>query len=58
VPLAGVILFLVLQAGCGGGSSQPPPPTGTLAGNYTITVTGTSANSNTKHTATLQLTVN
>ena len=64
VPLAGVILFLVLQAaGCGGGSSQPPPPpppppTGTLAGIYTITVTGTAASSNTTHTATLQLTVN
>ncbi|MGC2670952.1 MAG: IPT/TIG domain-containing protein [Candidatus Acidiferrum sp.] len=62
VPLAGVILFLVLQAtGCGGGSSQPPPPpppTGTLAGIYTITVTGTAASSNTTHMATLQLTVN
>ncbi|MGC2800270.1 MAG: IPT/TIG domain-containing protein [Candidatus Acidiferrum sp.] len=62
VPLAGMILFLVLQAvGCGGGSSQPPPPpppTGTLAGTYVITVTGTSASSNTTHTATLQLIVN
>ena len=62
VPLAGVVLFLVLQAvGCGGGSSQPPPPpppTGTLAGTYTITVTGTSPSSNTTHTATLQLIVN
>jgi hypothetical protein len=62
VPLAGVILFLVLQAvGCGGGPSQPPPPpppTGTLAGTYVITVTGISASSNTTHTATLQLIVN
>jgi len=62
VPLAGVILFLVLQAvGCGGGSSQPPPPpppTGTLAGTYTITVTGISTNPNATHTATLQLIVN
>jgi hypothetical protein len=62
IPLAGVVLFLVLQAvGCGGGSSQPPPPpppTGTLAGTYTITVTGTSPSSNTTHSATLQLIVN
>lgn len=61
-PLAGVLLFLVLQAvGCGGGSSQPPPPpppTGTLAGTYTITVTGTSNNPAATHTATLQLIVN
>ena len=62
VPVAGLILFLVLQAvGCGGGTTQPPPPpppTGTLAGMYTITVTGTAASSNTTHSATLQLTVN
>lgn len=62
LPLAGVILFLVLQAvGCGGGSSQlppPPPQTGTLAGTYTITVTGISTNPAETHTATLQLIVN
>jgi hypothetical protein len=62
IPLAGVVLFLVLQAvGCGGGSSQPPPPprpTGTLAGTYTITVTGASPSSSTTHSATLQLIVN
>jgi hypothetical protein len=62
LPLAGVLLFFVLQAvGCGGGSSQPPPPpppTGTLAGTYTITVTGTSSNPAATHTATLQLIVN
>jgi photosystem II stability/assembly factor-like uncharacterized protein len=65
LPLAGIILFLLLQAvACGGGSSQPPPPppppppTGTLAGAYTITVTGTSTTSNTTHTAALQLIVN
>jgi hypothetical protein len=61
LPLAGALLFLVLQAaGCGGGSSQPPPPpppTGTLAGTYTITVTGTSNNPAATHTATLQLIV-
>jgi hypothetical protein len=59
VPLAGVILFVVLQAvGCGGGYTQPPPPAGTQAGTYTITVTGTSAATNTTHSATLQLVVN
>jgi hypothetical protein len=59
VPLAGIVLFVLLQAvGCGGGYSQPPPPTGTQAGTYTITVTGTSAATNTTHSATLQLVVN
>jgi photosystem II stability/assembly factor-like uncharacterized protein len=62
VPLAGLVLFLILQAvGCGGGSSQPPPPpppTGTQAGTYTITVTGASGATNTTHAATLQLIVN
>jgi hypothetical protein len=45
LPLAGLVLFLVLQAiGCGGGSSYtpPPPPTGTPANTYIITVTATS----------------
>ncbi len=63
MPLAGILLFLVLQAvGCGGGSSPPPPPppppTGTQAGTYTITVTGTSANPAVTHSSTLQLVVN
>ncbi len=62
LPLAGALLFLVLQAvGCGGGSYQappPPPPTGTQAGNYTITVTGTSTNPAVMHTTTLKLIVN
>lgn len=60
VPLAGIVLFVLLQAiGCGGGSSTPPPPpppTGTPAGNYTITVTG--ASGNLTHTTTLTLVVN
>jgi photosystem II stability/assembly factor-like uncharacterized protein len=59
IPLAGLLLFLTLQAiGCGGGSSQPPPPpppTGTPAGNYTVTVTATSGTLT--HTATLTLVV-
>jgi hypothetical protein len=46
LPLAGLLLFLMLQAiGCGGGNSTPPPPpppTGTPAGTYTVTVTATS----------------
>jgi hypothetical protein len=45
LPLAGLVLFLLMQTiGCGGGSSYtpPPPPTGTPAGTYTVTVTATS----------------
>lgn len=47
IPLAGLVLFLVLQTiGCGGGGYSspppPPPPTGTPAGTYTVTVTATS----------------
>jgi hypothetical protein len=57
IPLAGLILFLMLQAiGCGGGSSTPPPPTGTPAGTYTVTITGTSGT--TTKTTTVMLTVN
>jgi hypothetical protein len=59
-PLAGIVLFALIQAvGCGGaGSVAPPPPlpTGTPAGTYTVTVTGTSGNIT--HTTTLTLTVN
>jgi hypothetical protein len=49
IPLAGLVLFLILQSiGCGGGGYSspppppPPPPTGTPVGTYTITVTATS----------------
>ena len=47
-PIAGVLLFLLMQsAGCGGGGGTtipppPPPPSGTPANTYTVTVTGTS----------------
>jgi len=60
LPLAGLVLFLMLQTiGCGGGSSYappPPPPTGTPANTYSVTVTGTSGN--TTHTTTLTVAVN
>ena len=60
VPLAGIVIFLLLQTiGCGGSSSSspaPPPPTGTPAGTYSVTVTG--ASGNTTHTTTLTLIVN
>ena len=57
LPFAVLVLFVLLQVmGCGGGgSSGPPPPTGTPAGTYTVTVTGTSGN--TIHTTTLTLVV-
>jgi trimeric autotransporter adhesin len=38
------IVFAVTAIGCGGGSTTtPPPPSGTTAGAYTVTVTGTDA---------------
>ncbi len=44
VLLAATLLVLIAFAACGGGggTSGPRPPTGTTAGNYVITVTGTS----------------
>ncbi len=62
LPLAGLVLFLMLQTiGCGGGSSYtpPPPPTGTPAGTYIVTVTATAATSSgtLTHTTTLTLVV-
>ena len=61
LPLAGLVLFLILQTiGCGSASTTPPPPpppptTGTLAGTYTVTVTATSGTLT--HTTTLTLVV-
>jgi IPT/TIG domain len=58
LPLAGLLLFMMLQAiGCGGGggSSGPPPPTGTPVGTYTVTATATSGSLT--HTTTLTLVV-
>jgi hypothetical protein len=55
IPVAGMILFLVLQAvGCGGGGGGNVH--GTQAGTYTVTITGNSGS--TTHTATVTLVVN
>jgi hypothetical protein len=56
--LSGCLLLAAIWTGCGGGgsSSGPPPPAGTPAGNYTLTVTGTSQG--VSRTVNLTLTVN
>lgn len=56
-----LLLAAAFCASCGGGSAQsnpasPPPPSGTPAGPYTLTVTGSSAN--VSHATTFHLTVN
>ena len=56
-----LLLVAAFCASCGGGSARsnpppPPPPSGTPAGPYTLTVTGTSAN--VSHATTFRLTVN
>ena len=56
VVLVVCIATILSASGCGGGSSGPPPPSGTPAGTYNLTVTGTSQGQN--RTVGLTLTVN
>ena len=53
--LIGFFALILFQAGCGGSSTTPAATTGTPAGTYSVTVTGTSGSAS--RTTTLQLVV-
>jgi hypothetical protein len=53
--LIGFFASILFQAGCGGSSTTPAATTGTPAGTYSVTVTGTSGSAS--RTTTLQLVV-
>jgi hypothetical protein len=53
--IVALVAFVGLQMGCGSESATPPTTTGTPAGTYTVTVSGTSGTA--PHTTTLTLIV-
>jgi hypothetical protein len=55
--LALVTSLVLLWAACGAGGSQVDVPNGTPAGNYTLTLTGTSGDPGISHSTTASLTV-
>jgi hypothetical protein len=53
--IVALVAFVGFQMGCGSESATPPTTTGTPAGTYTVTVSGTSGTA--PHTTTLTLIV-
>ena len=53
VLLAGFLALMIFQAGCGSSSNTPQPTTGTPAGTYSITLSGTSSGVSRTTTVTL-----